>query len=638
MEEKLLTALKKHWHYDSFRPMQREIIESVLAGRDTLALMPTGGGKSITYQLPTLLCEGLCIVITPLIALMKDQVDALRRRGIAAAAVYSGMTHRQIDIALDNCVYGDTKFLYIAPERLSSDVFRLRVDRMKVALIAVDEAHCISQWGYDFRPSYLRIAELRELLPSAPILALTASATPLVANDIMQRLQFAKPNILQGSYARPNLSYCVRLSDDKREQLLRVVRGVEGSGIVYVRKRKEAEELAEWLKEEGFSAAFYHAGLPNEERSIRQDEWISNKTRIVVATNAFGMGIDKSDVRFVIHYSMPDSLESYYQEAGRAGRDGKRSYAVLLKGSDDESRITRYFEAQFPSKEVIRSVYSKLCSMLGVAIGDGIQGSYPFNIYEFCRRFKLDEMTVRSSLKLLQMNGYLTFVEESENPAMVMFTVERNQLYSLNNIDARTEGVMLALMRLYSGIFTEFRAIDEMEIASMTHLSFSEVQECMKQLWRGHIIRYIPSNHTPIIFFDCERLPERDVYISPETYSQRKTLMEERFDHMLHYVNSEDECRSAIIENYFCNHSGERCNICDNCLSLKKQNKIGQSEAERIDNEILAAIDNDYTTIRRLVAKIDGNQERILERIEHLSKVGKLRVSSLEGIVERIKE
>ena len=637
MEDKMLATLQKYWQHDSFRPMQREIIESVLAGRDTLALMPTGGGKSITYQLPTLLSDGLCIVITPLIALMKDQVDALRRRGIPAAAIYSGMTRRQIDIALDNCVYGDIKFLYIAPERLSSDVFRMRVDRMKVSLLAVDEAHCISQWGYDFRPTYLRISELREVLPTTPILALTASATPLVAKDIMTQLRFAKPNILQGSFARPNLAYCVREADDKREQLLRIARGVNGSGIIYVRKRKIAEELSAWLCEEGFSASFYHAGLPNEERSIRQDEWVSNKVRIMVATNAFGMGIDKSDVRFVVHYSIPDSLESYYQEAGRAGRDGKRSYAVLLKGSDDENRIERYFEAQFPPIEVVRSVYHKLGSSLEIAIGDGAQGSYPFNIYDFCRRFRLDEMTVRSSLKLLQMNGYITFVEESENPAMVMFTVERNQLYSLKDSDERVEGVMLALMRLYSGIFTEFRAIDEMEIAAMCHLSFDEVRDVMKQLWRGHIIRYIPSNRTPLIFFDTERLPERDIYIAPETYSQRKALMQERFTHMLHYANSGDECRSRIIENYFCDRSGERCGICDTCISLK-QATINENEGERIDKDILSNIVGNYTTIRSLVSNINGNQERILERIDLLRKQGKIRVSSIEGIIELVEE
>ena len=633
MEDKLLATLKKYWHHDSFRPMQQEIIESVLAGRDTLALLPTGGGKSITYQLPTMLSEGLCIVVTPLIALMKDQVDALRRRGIAATAIYSGMTHRQIDIALDNCIYGDTKFLYIAPERMSSDMFRLRVDRMKVALLAIDEAHCISQWGYDFRPSYLRIAELRDVLPNTPILALTASATPLVADDIMKQLRFAEPRILQGSFARPNLSYCVRNADDKNEQLLRVVRGVDGSGIVYVRRRKSAEEIAAWLTEEGFSASFYHAGLPSEERAIRQDEWISNKVRIMVATNAFGMGIDKSDVRFVVHYAMPDSLESYYQEAGRAGRDGKRSYAVLLKGSDDKKRIERYFDAQFPTKEVIRSIYHKLGSFLGVAIGDGLQGSYPFNLYEFCRRFKLSEMEVRSSLKLLQMNGYITFVEESENPAMVMFTVDRNQLYSIKSTDERAEKVMPAMMRLYPGIFTEFRAIDEMAIASMCHYSFDEVREVMKQLWRGHIIRYIPTNHTPLIFFDTERLPERDIYISPETYSQRKSLMEERFDHMLHYTNDEEECRSRIIENYFCASSGERCGICDNCLARKRR-VLNDTEAERIDKEILSLIEGNYTTIHHIASTVTGNQERVLERITHLVEEGKIEVSAFEGIVK----
>ena len=339
MEQKLLDTLKKYWQYDSFRPMQREAIESVLSGRDTLVLMPTGGGKSIIYQLPALASEGLCIVVTPLIALMKDQVDALRRRGIPAVAVHSGLSSRQIDIALDNCVYGDVKFLYVAPERLSSEMFRLRVDRMNVSLLAVDEAHCISQWGYDFRPSYLRIKELRRFLPDTPILALTASATPQVAKDIMEQLEFAEPNVLQSSFLRPNLSYSVRQTDDKEGQLMRIINNVPGCGIVYVRMRNTAERVANYLIEQGESASFYHGGLPTTERSMRQDEWVSGKTRIMVATNAFGMGIDKRDVRFVVHYTMSDSLESYYQEAGRAGRDGERSYAVILMSSDDNNRI-----------------------------------------------------------------------------------------------------------------------------------------------------------------------------------------------------------------------------------------------------------------------------------------------------------
>ena len=353
----LLGTLKRYWGYDSFRPVQEEIIRSVCQGRDTLALMPTGGGKSLTYQVPTMLREGLCIVVTPLIALMKDQVDRLRRLGINAAAIHSGLSMRQIDIVLDNCVYGDVKFLYVAPERLVTEAFRLRVERMRVSLLAVDEAHCISQWGYDFRPSYLRIAELRERLPEVPVLALTASATPAVARDIMRQLRFAEPHVLRSSFARPNLSYAVRHDEDKNEQLLRVVRNVAGSGIVYVRTRDGCEQLTEFLRDAGVAATCYHGGLANAERSIRQEEWLAGRTRIMVATNAFGMGIDKADVRFVVHYSMPDSLESYYQEAGRAGRDGKRAYAVLLVAPDDAERVQRRFDLQFPPLDEIRDIY-----------------------------------------------------------------------------------------------------------------------------------------------------------------------------------------------------------------------------------------------------------------------------------------
>ena len=427
----LLGTLKRYWGYDSFRPVQEEIIRSVCQGRDTLALMPTGGGKSLTYQVPTMLREGLCIVVTPLIALMKDQVDRLRRLGINAAAIHSGLSMRQIDIVLDNCVYGDVKFLYVAPERLVTEAFRLRVERMRVSLLAVDEAHCISQWGYDFRPSYLRIAELRERLPEVPVLALTASATPAVARDIMRQLRFAEPHVLRSSFARPNLSYAVRHDEDKNEQLLRVVRNVAGSGIVYVRTRDGCEQLTEFLRDAGVAATCYHGGLANAERSIRQEEWLAGRTRIMVATNAFGMGIDKADVRFVVHYSMPDSLESYYQEAGRAGRDGKRAYAVLLVAPDDAERVQRRFDLQFPPLDEIRDIYEKVCSYLQIGIGDGEQASFVFNIHDFCAKFRLFGGKVASALKLLQQNGYLTLTDEMRNPARILFCISRDDLYKL---------------------------------------------------------------------------------------------------------------------------------------------------------------------------------------------------------------
>ena len=397
--QQIAALLKRYWGFDTFRPVQEQVILSVLAGRDTLALMPTGGGKSLTYQIPGLASEGVCIVVTPLIALMKDQVDRLRKLGIRALAIHSGLSARQIDIDLDNCVYGDVKFLYVAPERLASEAFRLRVQRMNVSLLAVDEAHCISQWGYDFRPSYLRIAELRERIPGVPVLALTASATPRVADDIMEKLRFAEPHLLRSDFSRPNLSYAVRHTDDKNEQLLRIIRNVGGSGIVYVRTREGAEQVAAFLRDEGISAEYYHGGLGHAERSMRQEAWISGRTPVMVATNAFGMGIDKPDVRYVVHYTMCDSLESYYQEAGRAGRDGRRSYAVLLISSDDAERIAKRFEADYPPLEKIRSIYEKICSYLQIAIGDGAQSSFLFNLRDFCTREHLYTGLVQNALK-----------------------------------------------------------------------------------------------------------------------------------------------------------------------------------------------------------------------------------------------
>ena len=625
MEQKLLEALKKYWNYDSFRPMQKEAMEAVLSGRDTLVLMPTGGGKSIIYQLPTLVSDGLCIVVTPLIALMKDQVDRLRRMGISAVAVHSGLSSRQIDIALDNCVYGDVKFLYVAPERLSSEMFRLRVDRMNVSLLAVDEAHCISQWGYDFRPSYLRIKELRRLLPDTPILALTASATPQVAKDIMEQLEFAEPNILQTSFLRPNLSYSVRETDDKEGQLMRIINNVPGCGIVYVRMRNTAERVANFLVEQGYSASFYHGGLPNAERAMRQDEWVSGKTRIMVATNAFGMGIDKRDVRFVVHYTMSDSLESYYQEAGRAGRDGERSYAVILKASDDNNRIVDLFEKEFPDIDLIRSVYHELCSYLGVAIGDGKEASFVFNIYEFCRHIKLPLVTVHNIIKLLQLNGYMTLIEDCEHPARVMFMVTRDELYQVRMQSEKEEDILRSILRLYTGIFSEFRPIDEMEIASQSKHSHTEVHEFLKRLWRANIIRYIPTNHDPLIFLDEERLPARDIYIAPATYSRRKSLMMERFNHLLHYANEESECRSRIIEQYFCDKMSEPCGICDNCLARKRREK---STSANYEEQILSLLATEPMTIKEVVARIVGNEQTIIEAIRHLTEKGTI---SAEG-------
>ena len=445
-------VLRRYWGYSEFRSVQERIIRAVLDGRDTLALMPTGGGKSLTYQVPTMAREGLCIVVTPLIALMKDQVDRLRSLRIPAVAIHSGLSPRQLDIALDNCVYGDVKFLYVAPERLASEAFRLRVVRMNVSLIAVDEAHCISQWGYDFRPSYLRIAELREKLPGVPVLALTASATERVAEDIQFHLKFAEQHVVRGDFRRPNLSYSVRHTDDKNEQLMRLLQHVAGSGIVYMRTREGTEQLAATLCDAGISAAAYHGGLGHAERAARQEDWLRGKVRVMVATNAFGMGVDKPDVRFVVHYSMCDSLESYYQEAGRAGRDGLRAYALLLVASDDADRITRRFRQEFPPLEQVKEIYERVCSYMQIGIGDGAGASMLFNIYDFCAREHLYAGTVQSALKLLEQNGYLTLTDVRDNPARVMFCVSRDDLYKLRVRRDDLDHFIRTLLRLYNGV------------------------------------------------------------------------------------------------------------------------------------------------------------------------------------------
>ena len=617
-------VLHKWWGYEAFRPKQREIIDAVLAGCDTLALMPTGGGKSLTYQVPALMSEGIAIVITPLIALMKDQVDRLRKLGIPAVAVHSGMDSRKIEIALDNCTYGDVKLLYIAPERLATEAFRVRLRSMNVSIIAVDEAHCISQWGYDFRPSYLRIAELREYQPKATVLALTASATDIVSTDIMHHLGFKQHNIIRTSFARPNLSYVVRNVDDKLEHTLRIVRNVEGSGIIYVRTREGCEQLCEQLRAEGESANFYHAGLPSMERSLRQDDWVAGKVRIMVATNAFGMGIDKADVRFVVHYAMCDSLEAYYQEAGRAGRDGVRSYAVLLTSNDDSDRIVRLFKAEFPPLADIKRVYELVMNHLQIAIGDGEGGSFPFNIYEFCHNAHLSVNAVVGALKILEQNNLLTLVDEQDNPAKLMFTCSRDALYKINAGGNDMDLVLRSILRLYNGVFTHFRSIDELQIAAFSGLSAERVHEMLRMLWRMHVIRYIPASRTPMIYLDSERLPIADIFIAPETYRHRYDMTVARFEGMLKYSTSEDECRSVIIQRYFGDKEATPCGVCDVCLRAKRKAKGGGDDCERRVVEMLSCRELD---IKELVTELGADGERVVEIVDKLVREGKILLS-----------
>lgn len=621
MESSIKEILHKYWRYSEFRPAQEQIISSVMAGRDTLALMPTGGGKSLTYQVPTMARKGVCIVVTPLIALMKDQVDRLRKLGISAVAIHSGMSYSKIDIALDNCVYGDVKFLYIAPERLATETFRLRVQRMNVSLLAVDEAHCISQWGYDFRPSYLRIAEVRKMLPEVPILALTASATDMVTKDIMKHLGFKEEHIIRSSFARPNLSYAVRHTDDKNEQLLRIVNNVTGSGIVYMQSREGCEQVATFLQENGISASYYHAGLPHAEREIRQEEWTSGKTRIVVATNAFGMGIDKADVRFVVHYTMSDSLESYYQEAGRAGRDGKRSYAVMLVASNDSSRISKHFSDEFPPLEQIKLIYEKVCDYVQVAVGDGLYASYIFNIHDFCRREHIHISRVRAALKLLQQNNYLTLTEEVDNPARIIFTTGRDDLYKIRVSQDELDNIIRVILRLYGGVFTEFRSIDEKQIAAISGYTIDKVRELLKRMWQMRIIRYIPANTTPILFFNEERLPTNDLYISPESYTHRLRLTQERFENVLRYIGNEQSCRSVMMQNYFGDTDTTVCGVCDICINKKKEIN---NKPNSLEDKVLTLIREQNLTSRELCRLIKHDPQEIASAVEKLKAEDKI--------------
>ena len=632
VEARYQAILKRYWGYDSFRPLQLDAIKSIASGQDTLVLMPTGGGKSIIYQVPTLASTGVCIVITPLIALMKDQVDRLRKHRILAEAIHAGRSHREIDRILDNCIYGDVKFLYISPERIDSEMFRMRCARMDVALIAVDEAHCISQWGYDFRPSYLQIARLRDLCPNTPILALTASATPKVAEDIMYRLRFDKPNIKRMSFARSNLSYVVRHTEDKREHLLRIVNNVSGSGIVYVRTREKSETIAQFLQQNGITADFYHGGLGFLSRNLKQEQWINGQNRIMVATNAFGMGIDKADVRFVIHYDICDSLEAYYQEAGRAGRDGKPAYAVLLVSDDDPSRAGQRLRLEFPPLDTIRAVYEKLFNYLQVAIGEGKNRSFSFNIHDFASRMKLYPPTAVNALKILQQNGYLILTDETDNPPRIRFIVQRDDLYRMRVIRRELDHIITVLLRQYSGLFSDFIPIDEQEIAHLSGYQIEHVRELFKQLWQLHIIRYIPGNRSPILMLTEERLPEENVRIAPESYKLREEIAREHVDAIFRYANNQDECRSLVIQRYFGEQSTTPCGRCDLCLERRKHRTAAPETTNRnqIRTLLLERLKKANLGVKQLAENIPFPIDTILAEVSALIEEDKI-IEDLNG-------
>ena len=564
--------LKQYWGYDDFRGIQREIIESVGAGHDTLGLMPTGGGKSITFQVPALAMEGVCIVITPLIALMKDQVHHLRQRGIMAAAVYSGMQRDDILRVLENCILGNTKLLYVSPERLGSELFQTKLKHMQISFITVDEAHCISQWGYDFRPSYLQIADIRRICPDVPVLALTATATPKVVEDICERLsmeewQREKFNVFRMSFERKNLTYLVSYAVDKRTGLIQLLEGEKGAAIVYVRSRRHAREIAEHLTEAGLSATFYHAGLEHAEKDKRQRDWQHDRVRIMVATNAFGMGIDKPDVRIVAHYDLPDSIEAYFQEAGRAGRDGQPARAVLLYNNADEPKLIKRVSDTFPEKDYIRKVYDHLAYYYQIATGDGYGVSREFNIDDFCHKFNHFPIRVHSALQILQRAGYIEYTEEQDNQARVKFLVTRDDLYRLRGENPNEEKVIVALLRNYGGLFADYGFIDESLIAHQCALKSHEVYDILKELSMKHVIHFIPRKQVPYIRYMQRREDSEHVRLSKEVYEERLHQYQERINAMLHYTKSKEKCRSRLLLEYFGEKGTKDCGQCDVCQS-----------------------------------------------------------------------
>ena len=564
------SILKKYWGYDDFRGIQREIIESIGAGKDTLGLMPTGGGKRITFQVPALAQDGVCIVITPLIALMKDQVSNLRRRGIQASAIYSGMSHDSILMTLENAVFGGVKILYVSPERIATSLFIEKLRHMKVSFVCVDEAHCISQWGYDFRPSYLSIADIRKELPNTPVLALTATATPEVIDDIQERLQFREKCVYKMSFARKNLAYVVRHTSNKLGQLIHILSSVNGAAIVYVRSRKRTKDYAEALNAAGISATFYHAGLENQEKDQRQKNWQEDKVRVMVATNAFGMGIDKPDVRVVVHIDCPDCLEAYFQEAGRAGRDGRKSYAVLLYDNTDRTKLQRRVADTFPDKEFIRQVYDQLAYFYQIGIGSGYNACFEFPIERFCRIYKHFPIPTVSALNILTRAGYIDFKEEDDMQARVMFCVERDDLYKLRGNEPQEDAVIVALLRNYTGLFQGYQYIDEGVIAQQCNLSQPQVYMILRTLTQKHILDFIPQKHIPFIRYTQRREESERLVISKAIYDDLKVRFAERIEKMLEYANCENICRSRMLLRYFGETDTEDCGQCDVCLNEKR--------------------------------------------------------------------
>lgn len=576
MTDKYLQILKQYWGFDNFRGIQRDIVESIGSGKDTLGLMPTGGGKSITFQVPALAQEGVCIVITPLIALMKDQVQHLRNRGIMAAAIYSGMSRPEIVTTLENCILGDTKLLYVSPERIASPLFITKLGHMKVSFITVDEAHCISQWGYDFRPSYLHIADIRRMKPDAPVLALTATATHQVIDDIQDRLSFSQKNVFRMSFERKNLAYVVRETEDKIGEMTHILQTMTGCSIVYVRSRKQTKEISDLLNKNNISATFYHAGLEPRVKDERQKLWSNDEVRVMVATNAFGMGIDKPDVRMVIHITAPSSIEAYFQEAGRAGRDGQKAYAVLLHQKSDNAKLRKRIDETFPDKEYIRETYNHIAYYYQIATGSGAGYTNLFDIDRFCRNFHHFPTLLLSALKILQRAGYIECDMDPDASCRLMFLVDRDKLYRIPSASENEERLLNMLLRSYSGLFTDYAYIDDELLAHRAGLTRQQVYLIFKSLNQRHIIHFIPQRKLPTITYTVDRVDGDELILGPEVYDDRKEQFTKRIEAVIAYANNQDQCRSRQLLAYFDEQRTTDCGMCDVCIDHKRQQNSEQ--------------------------------------------------------------
>ncbi|MBB2148503.1 RecQ family ATP-dependent DNA helicase [Pedobacter gandavensis] len=616
--------LKKYWGFDTFRPLQSDIISSVLNGHDTLALLPTGGGKSLCFQIPALVKEGICIVISPLVALMKDQVENLKSKGIEAVAIYAGMGKREIDILLDNCIYGKIKFLYLSPERLLSEIVRIRISYMNVNLIAVDEAHCISQWGYDFRPPYQQIAEIRDIHPKVPILALTATATKFVRADIVEKLKVKEPKVFVQSFERKNLSYVVMDNEDKYKKLIDIVKNVKGSGLVYVRNRRETVEIASFLVRNQIAADFYHAGIEKLERFRKQDDWKKNKIQVMVATNAFGMGIDKPDVRFVVHLDLPESLEAYYQEAGRAGRDGQKAYAVLLANKSDQLDLKAKYTNHFPSVEDVKKVYHYLGNYFQLAYGAGEGLTFNFDLADFCKRFNVGVIKTMAALKFLEHDGYLTLSENVFLPSRVLFTAAHEDVYRFQIENAGYDPLIKAILRSYGGAFDQYVKIEENEIAKKVGLSFSTAKKMISNLEEQGLLSYLPQSDQPQLQYIRPRVDFVHMDVDVKYMELRKKIQLDQINAVLSYT-SVKKCRNIQLLRYFDEPDADKCGVCDVCLAEKRADDY-EVRADRIDFELVTLLQTKMHSLESLISGLKtGNEEERMERLRELMDAGKIK-------------